>query len=353
MKRRVISLVSITMIGILILGYLYLHLGGATVPNGFMRQQLPLSLKTLEYSNLPMNRYRIVGQDGNSYWLQGSSPFTIYRYGISSRSLDSFSLPPRSKSDSTLIRYAFSIQVEYPFVYLFACNLHAIFRYDLITKEKSVFKTTRNFTKGIKIGQNTYFIREYDSQIMNQYFSKYDFLSGTMTKERGISESKNDAGMPSSGFPLWDSKKNRIFFIHYFGSDVFLLDTNISLITKIKTIDTFSDYHAEVTNTSPNARKSSFSYSKPREIVNLNATFYGDSLYILSALKADNDSDLKFQNESIIDVYNCLDKQYQGSYYFPKPNGRSMLDFRISDDSLIAVYTDKIVFYQFNHEHSR
>ena len=86
----------------------------------------------------------------------------------------------------------------------------------------------------------------------------------------------------------------------------------------------------------------------PANVVNKVNTVQDGLLFNMSALKADNETDAFFYNNSILDIIDLKNGQYQGSIYSPAINGNKLSKFILSNDELIGLYRHSLVIYKLN-----
>lgn len=122
------------------------------------------------------------------------------------------------------------------------------------------------------------------------------------------------------------------------------MDTNLNLLYRARTIDTFSSYLAKGA-TIKNSSGVSYTLDAPPSFVNWQGCVGNDMLYLQSVLMADNETKEEFANNSVIDLYALSDGSYQGSFYLPKHKNSRASNFRIFNETLIAVYKNEVIKY--------
>lgn len=345
MRKKILVTIFFSVVAIIIISVLLYRTEKRQYrSSGFERSIVDMGFKSYKEIPLPNQGLKIAGIYENSLYLMSSNPLLLYKLDTLTNELRLEKLVLPAGEDTSLIKYAFNIEVQHPIVELYACNLGKIFHYDLNTKRTTFSNTVRNFSRGIKIGLNKFVVREFDSLILNQELVLYDYNFKIRSAQKEMNENVNDAGIASSGFFKYDPVHARLYFIHYFGHNVKVLDTGLNLLQTINTIDTFTGYHANIKAAKVSEKKTSYSYSKPRSVVNLNATFYNDHLFVMSALKAGNQSDESFRDSVSIDIYNSIDGNYYGSFLVPKFKNVSPTDFRVFRDRILLIYPAKMSF---------
>jgi len=64
-----------------------------------------------------------------------------------------------------------------------------------------------------------------------------------------------------------------------------------------------------------------------------------------SRLKADNEYELDFNENSIIDIYSLKNGDYKGSFYIPAYKGEKALQFQVIGHQLYALHGKTVLLY--------
>ena len=121
-------------------------------------------------------------------------------------------------------------------------------------------------------------------------------------------------------------------------------DTSLRSVRKFSSRDTVGSFQMK-TGLVGNGPTAAYTNITPANIINKANCVYDGLLYNESTLKADNESDAFFSDHSVIDVINLKNGRYLGSIGFPTFDGRKISQFIISDNRLIALYTNSLVIY--------
>jgi hypothetical protein len=84
---------------------------------------------------------------------------------------------------------------------------------------------------------------------------------------------------------------------------------------------------------------------QPAQKVNYNGSISGGKLFLQSMLKADNEYELDFNENSIIDIYDLKNGDYKGSFYIPAYEGKKAHQFQVISHQLYALYGKTVVLY--------
>lgn len=236
----------------------------------------------------------------------------------------------------------FTMQVNYPRVYIIGSNIPGIIAYNLLTHEYEEYKLPKPFSRNVvQISKGTFVLRIYDSTNKNQYLKKLEMLTGSEINSFGIIEQRGDAGFSTAGQLTYDSLTATIVYTHFYSNRVYFIDTNLHLIREGKTIDTFRSYQAKGRVNNDGGRIF-YGYSAPPIILNLYAFSNEGFHYVLSNVQADNQK----QRGKSIDVYKIPESEYIGTYELPEVQKRSIVNFKIFRNELFAAHDSVISVFQ-------
>lgn len=196
----------------------------------------------------------------------------------------------------------------------------------------------------------------YQSQVINSN----SFLIRSRTKVNGVNRRKlkivNNQGnelcnyIPemqvdgyfcNDGTFQYDKFSNRVVYMFYYRGEFSCLDTNLKVLYKAKTIDT--------------VRKAKIHLKKIGEMVTMDAipkfvnkriSIANNKLYLNSAVKADNESTSLFANNDVIDVYDLQNGKYSASFYIPTIRNQKLTEFKVFNQTLIALYNKTLVVFK-------
>ena len=241
-----------------------------------------------------------------------------------------------------------SVEIDSPRIYLFAENKPAIVktRFDSALFEIRILPPGV-FTREAMTDTDCFILRKFESKLTDQIFVRYNFRTGQLIKENGISQIYGDGGMITDGQLHVDYDTKRVYFMYYYRNLLLAFDTSLQSVRKFSSRDTVSSFQMK-TGLVRNGPTTAYTNITPANIIN-KANYVQDGLlYNMSSLKADNESDAFFSDHSVIDIINLKNGRYLGSINFPTFDDRKISQFIISDNRLIALYTNSIVIYDLN-----
>lgn len=235
------------------------------------------------------------------------------------------------------------IIVDSPHVLLFDFNAHSLYRGGIGTMENdTVYLQTNVFSKVEMLPDHTALIMEIDSSHVKQALLKVDLHNGHVISRLPLKDNINSGGFENDVMIRYDQATNSILLIEYFRNNIFRLDTGLNLRYSLKTIDTIHS-NAIVFQSVNIKGEETIMPSTPRMAVNIDAVVSGAYLFIRSALKADNEQAGSFRKNTVIDVYNTVNGNYEGSFYIPDQQGEKLQAFIVRDQVITALFLTYVV----------
>jgi hypothetical protein len=238
-----------------------------------------------------------------------------------------------------------SIEVDSPRIYLFAENKPAIVktRFDSALFEIRILPPGV-FSREAMVDTDCFILRKFESTLTDQIFVRYNFRTGQLKKENGISQIYGDGGIKTDGQLHVDEETKGVYYMYYYRNLLLAFDTSLQSVRKFSSRDTVGSFQMK-TGLVGNGPSAAYTNITPANIINKASYVKDGLLYNESTLKADNESDAFFSNHSVIDVINLKNGRYLGSIDFPTFDGRKISQFIISDNKVIALFTNSIVVY--------
>jgi hypothetical protein len=304
--------------------------------NGFTRNLWRTTIELLN-KNISGGPYaELCGITTTNIFLSVANPHYLIMKGKNSSKETVFYIPV-PKNDN-LINHA--LVVDSPLVYFFANNVPALYYGHLYgNKIDSIHFQTNTFSRSAFISSSSTVICTYDSSLENQTLEKINMSDGKIQKRSFFLKS-----FSNDGILKFDKTSKRIFFLQYYGNQFWCLDTNLNLLYTSRTIDT-TDTNPVSISKIVNKTETRFVPAKARKIINSNCYAENGFLFVLSRLKADNEINSDFENNSVIDVYAASTGRYYGSFYIPDVKGEKMNSFLIQGHLIFALYKKQVVIY--------
>jgi hypothetical protein len=170
-------------------------------------------------------------------------------------------------------------------------------------------------------------------------------LNDSLIQANNILEKQVDGIFCTEGALHAQPASNRLIYVYSYRNQFIVIDTNLRIEYKARTIDTISHVKFKV-DFIPSEK--SLTLSSPPTFVNKESCVSGNYLFIHSALRADNDENSIYEIGSPIDVYSLIDGKYLLSFYLPDYQRKKIRDFRVFGNTLIALYDHYAYSYKLN-----
>lgn len=342
MRKNTIPFILLALfVPFLLVLILYLLFGKVPQNNGFTRKIKPLPLKLLTHIENKPYATEICGISNGNLYLGTKNPgsLLVLDTQLQQKTLFSFSLPKNKE-----IASVFATFIDSPNVFLTANNLPGTFHHNLRTQTTTKYLFPNSvFTRSVYIGNNNFVFRGFSNGAppSEQVFYKYNFSKDIITIENQISEFTGDGGMLTDGLLNFDTLTNTLTYSFFYRNGFLCMDTNLQLINKVKTIDTF--YSSQIEADFVKMKSGLINTNvRPKRIVNRLSFAKGGRLYINSGLRSENENRDDFKLNSVIDVYDIKSGLYLYSFYLPKLNGESINRFYIENNFAIVIYNTTI-----------
>lgn len=314
--------------------------------NGFKRSYFHTADSGTRALRLGDTLSEIVGSTGATIFVSTATEGEILEVGKGlGGTVKRMKIPFFTRFYDSLQFSSLSIEIDSPRIYLFAENKPAILKTGF---DSAVFEIRMLppgvFTREAMTDTDCFILRKYESRLNDQIFVRYDFRTGQLKKEDGISQIYGDGGIITDGQLHVDYDTKRVYYVYYYRNLLLAFDTSLRSVRKFSTRDTVSSFQLKTGLVGEGPSKA-YTNITPANIINKAHYVQDGLLYNESTLKADNESDAFFAGHSVIDVIDLKNGRYLGSINFPTFDGRKIAQFMISDNRLIALYTNGIVIY--------
>jgi hypothetical protein len=233
----------------------------------------------------------------------------------------------------------FFTAVDSPFVYVYAFNIPAIITADMNSDSIRIKQLSPGaFSNAQAFGCDAFMLRKLSTTVPDQFFTRVN--ADTVITEDHLSELHLDGGMSTDGILHYDKSTHLFTYLHYYNNQYITFDTSLHLINSGHTVDTFSHFRFEVSES-----QHIYSSQGPDQMINASSCVYNGSLYVRSTLKADNDDATLYKNNMVIDTYDLQKGSYTGSFYLPGNAKEQINRMLIYKDILLIHCKDRIYAY--------
>lgn len=284
----------------------------------------------------------ITGSDSSNIYFHTDDPHTVAYTDTTFSTLKTISLSIDSAVGMHLAN-AFSTSIRYPDAFIFAYNMAAILAYNLQTGGHTAIPTPSNYSNAVQISDSTFMLKYFTGNSTDQAFCKLNIHTKQLTRTDLLTED-----LSSSGTLLYNDQNASCYYVHHYNNRIAIFDTAFRSKSLSHTIDTFTQ--SQIQYLSKKKTGSSDILYKPsgtRMLINYLSCLHEDRLYINSLIKADNETLLTDQSETVIDVYNANMDKYLESFYIPVPGKQHLKSFYIFNRKILATYTNHLALYEF------
>ena len=346
MKKTLIILGSLLFGAVcILLSLMALSNGPNDYKNGFTRQGLSRS-PAVKLHELAVGEtlYKICGATPHRFFFTGRDPRKIFSANMAMNQVDSLFIPfPLTRRAMV----AYDLKIDSPYINLYANNLSAVLGARLNdTTVHTTLLPTRLFTAAVQLTPQSFIVKAFDSSGMRQVFKKINTGANKVLAQAPLIEDNKDAGFSADGLLRYDSTAHRLLYIQFYQNRFFCIDTNLNVLYTAKTIDTTNNNPVFTKNIPTRNSQGSVLPAVPLHIINRACVTTAGSIYILSTLKADNETDTAFRDNAVIDVYTIGNGAYRGSFYIPDLHGEKAQNLFFANGLLLVYYNRYIGAYK-------
>jgi len=239
----------------------------------------------------------------------------------------------------------FATYIDSPYVTICLHNSASILSGSLYETIGNVFQVNSKFNNPALLSRYSVMLKRSDSAGSNLLFSKVNFKLNKYLDEKNITAKLNDGGFTSDGKISFDRASGMVLYTYFYSNKMILFDTNLNVQSIMRTLDTFSQYQASAINLVIDYKSAGYSFNKPPKLVNYCSVVYSNKIYINSLIRSDNENEITFIKNSVVDVYDFKKGGYIKSFYIPMYGGRKLHRFEIVEDRVLVFYQDVVACY--------
>ena len=346
MKKRIYYLASLLLAAFLIVVILvYTAPSPNRQPNGFSRSYLQATpLKP--YMAIPTHDrvLDIAGNDDSTFYFSTTDPVTMFSTSMEAGSrIDTFQIALRQSLKDSMGSYFFT-EVNNGEFFVYTYNIPAISKTGRIGSGTSNLYATLppgGFSQAHALRDGKHImLRKLDLKEKDQFFVRVTPTGDSMLTGSGLSAVHRDGGMSTDGSLNYDNATGLFTYLYYYSNQYFTFNSDMQLISKGTTIDTFTVSRFNISTTM--ASKNVYMNQGPDQMVNGFSCAYNGVMFVQAKLKADNDDDRLFYKHCVIDQYDLRSNRYQGSVYLDIPAKAGINQLFVYGDKLLVHCTDSV-----------
>jgi hypothetical protein len=305
--------------------------------NGFSRRLLSSPLISHKEITLPVKLTKLIGKQDGKLFFQEDKPNEIVSTDLFLNSVQTIKIPlSPDKNLGRSIRMFLKDQL----IYIACRNMPGIIIFDLKTGSLYDHTLKNYFNQEAIFSPDQFILRTKDFATQSHRFVKLNLQQKDSMAEDRFSDRKIAGGFKTAGVLYYDTATQQACYTYLYQNGFICMDTNLNLTIKARTIDTITNREIKITHVA-----TSLTMKQPPQNINNIGDVFGGRLFLQSMLKADNEYELDFGENSVIDIYNLKNGNYSGSFYIPAYKGQKVIYFNVIDNKLYALYGKTIVLY--------
>lgn len=192
------------------------------------------------------------------------------------------------------------------------------------------------------IAKKSFAIRTYDWDRRQNILAKSMKYSAKPLYARSILTRMGDGVFSLDGNLVQDSYTGHLIYVYFYRNEYIELDTNLNILYRGKTIDSIISPQIKLSGI---LSDSTVTFAAPPLTVNKTCCADSGFLFINSKLRAKNEDEDEFNQNSVIDIYSLAKNEYLYSFYIPDDNGIKIRSFRVFNHQLVALYDHTIITF--------
>lgn len=236
------------------------------------------------------------------------------------------------------------LEIDSPYFYLTHGVMPALFRGTFGNWEADRFMSdSAYFVEAVPMGPASFALRSYSRMTKAYELGKETVGTSNLHFNNDLLEKQIDGLFCVDGTLHLNKHHKQLLYLYSYRNQYITIDTNLNLINRYHTIDTFTQARISVANI-PSEDYSML--ASPPTRINGNSSTSGNFLLVQSMLLAKNENHNKFKASSVIDVYNFTNGTYRGSFYLPDHQNLKPSSFKIHGDRLAVIFGSSLHLFR-------
>ncbi|HTF20964.1 MAG TPA: hypothetical protein VK658_22975 [Chryseolinea sp.] len=310
--------------------------------NPFIRIFPPHPISQEYVLDIQYNSYYIAGVTGSHIYL-GNTTAPLHLLQLTSDLSDSVHITLKIED---MKRYNFgqiTLRVDSPFFYVMDGVMPGLFRGRIgeWVAQKFMFDSAY-FVAAEPIGNASFALKTTLSENQEHVLGKESVFEPKLFLSPGMLQKQIDGVFCTDGLLRYNRALQRVIYQYFYRNEFIVMDTNMNLLYRGHTIDTFS--RAQIS--SAFIRHDSIqTLSSPPRVVNLESWTAEKYLFVSSNLMAKNEVAELFNENSVIDIYDLTDGHYVFSFYLHSQEKHKARSFSIVNQKLVGLYNTQVAIY--------
>lgn len=233
------------------------------------------------------------------------------------------------------------VKIDPPYFYIYEGSVPYIYRGSISDWRADLkINSGHNFSQMQPVGPSQVVARFIDTEASKNILGLADLeTKSTMLKPGLLS---GESIFDTDGILLFDKVTDEIAYIRYYSNKILITDINLSTVSVAKTIDTLDNPQLKIATVN-NER----TFSKMPVLANRLAHFDSGWIFVNSQIMGHSESKERWNESSIIDIYDSSSKGYVASFYIDDIAGTKARSFWIDGDTIYVLGGSKIIRYKF------
>jgi len=340
MKKRILALSICCVSSVLLLTAMgYMSNPKNHIGNGFLRSIPSKKMEGLGFVAIRDNVHYLAGGNGEQVYLGNwIKPFELLKVDYRSKKIDTVRI--QDENVKKLLKGSYVV-VDKAMIYLMDGINGRLFSTDTGTLVFGSEKQVSPYSAAISTGDGGHILRVVQNNFSNNFMKVGSRSSGNQLSP----DDRPNSMFATDGSICVTPDHRKMFYSFYYKNQFLCLDKDLHTIYNGKTIDTCATAQIKVSRV---ASDNSLRVTSPPRQVNYKSAANNKWLFVQSAIAADNDTQESLRHLSVVDVYDVEDGNYQFSIYIPHFKDGKMIDFKVYDHLLVALYQGYVYFYQLN-----
>lgn len=157
-------------------------------------------------------------------------------------------------------------------------------------------------------------------------------------------EKQVDGFFCTDGYMHYNPELQKLIYSYYYRNEYVIMNKDLGITAKYRTIDTTTTAKIKLRAVEKSNQRSLVTFPP---IVNRRSFSQGRWLFNQSKTRAKNESQVRFKNGSVIDVYDVKAGTYIFSFYIPHIQGQALKDYRVKNNQFLILYPNQLVRREF------
>jgi hypothetical protein len=314
--------------------------------NSFTRLFPPHFLSDAKILPLKYNSFYLAGYTNHTIFL-GNSTAAVFVLKANYNLTDSGHFLLEVPKTTKIIYPSIKVIIDTPDIFMIEGItpriLHGVLKSDSMTDTKYLSLT---FDQVTLISKSSMGIKTFDPSLRQNILAKTNLGLTTVKRFPDLLTKNGDGIFSLDGIIASNRTNRRLIYVYFYKNQFIYLDTNFNPLLKGKTIDSITVPHIKLSRINS---QNAITFSAPPLVVNKSCFLDTSLLYINSGMRARNETEEIFNDNSVIDIYNLKNGEYIYSFYVPDNYHKKVKEFFVCDHRLVALYDNALISFKIQY----